>query len=517
MTIDRRLFLKHAGTLAASAFLAPCTRVIAQPRFTSDPFTLGIASGYPHSSGVTLWTRLAPRPLEGGGMPAAAVPVGWEVATDEQFRSLVARGTEQAVPAEAHTVHVDVAGLEPARWYWYRFTAGDARSRAGRTRTAPAPDAHAGRLRFALASCQQYEQGYYAAYRHMAREHLELVVHVGDYIYESSWGRDHVRKHGADQPYSLDEYRNRHALYKSDLDLQAAHAAFPWLVTWDDHEVQNDYANDRSEDLAPRELFMARRAAGYRAYWEHMPLPRWARPQETSMQLYSASAFGNLAQFCLLDARQHRAHQACAREGRGGSNVVRAEDCPERRDPARSMLGHAQERWLHETLGRSRARWNLVAQQTLMSQSDRRAGPGHDFWTDGWDGYPEARKRLLSSVSEQRVPNPVVIGGDIHMATVADLRMDFDDARSPVVATEFVCPSITSHGPSRSRTEFLMQENPHIRFANGTQHGYAAFDLSHKRCVMRLRTVHTVADPAADIRNLAIFEIEDGVPGAHRA
>ena len=516
MPLSRRLFLKRAGALAAATLLEPCTRVLAQPRFASDPFALGIASGFPHPSGMTLWTRLAPKPLEGGGVPSAGVPVSWEVSTDEAFRAVVAQGTAIAVPEWGHSIHVDVKGLAPGRWYWYRFRVGEAISRSGRTRTAPLEGDSVERLRFAVASCQQYEQGYYVAYRHMAREDLDLVVHLGDYIYESSWGRNHVRKHPDGEPFTLDEYRNRHALYKSDENLQAAHAAFPWIVTWDDHEVQNDYANDRSQNLEPRDAFMLRRAAAYQAYYEHMPVPAWARPRGSDMQLYSSTTYGNLASFFVLDDRQYRSHQVCARAGYGGSNVVRDEDCPERLDPGLTLLGAKQEQWLHEGFGRARSRWNVIAQQTLMAQSERREGPGADFWTDGWDGYPKARERLLGSLSKQRVPNPLVVSGDIHMATVADLKIDFDDAKSPVVASEFVCPSITSQGPSQNRTEFLMRENPHLKFANGTRRGYLTLDLTPKRCTVRLRTVETVTEQNAPIRNLAIYAVEDGHPGAQR-
>lgn len=516
MSLNRRLFLQRAGALAASAVIAPCARVVAQPRFSSYPFTLGVASGYPHASGMTLWTRLAP--LDAAGMNPSGVQVAWELADDERFRNLVQRGSALASPDWGHSVHVDVTGLEPARPYWYRFRAGRAVSPTGRTRTAPQAGATPARLRFAFAACQQYEQGYYVAYRHMAREDLDLVVHLGDYIYESSWGRNHVRAHGAEEPYSLDDYRKRHALYKSDEDLQAAHAAFPWLVTWDDHEVDNDYANDRSQDLDPREAFLLRRAAAYQAYYEHMPLPAWARPRGPEMQLYGATAYGDLASFFVLDSRQHRSHQACARAERGGgSNVVRDEDCPERLDPGLTFLGHKQEQWLHEGLGRSQARWNVIAQQTLMAQADRFSGPGAAFWTDGWDGYPRARERLLTSIASQRISNPLVLSGDVHMSAIADLKADFDDEKSPVIATEFVCPSISSQGPSFKRVELLLQENPHIKFANGARRGYTTVDLTPRRCITRIRAVASVADRDSPIRDLTTYAVEDGRPGAHRA
>ncbi|MGZ8264243.1 MAG: alkaline phosphatase D family protein, partial [Burkholderiales bacterium] len=337
MNLDRRVFLQRAAALAAAALIQPCARLLAQPRFASSPFTLGVASGYPHAGGMTVWTRLAP--ADPAALANAAVEVAWEIAEDDAFRKVATRGKALATPDLAHSIHVDVAGLEPVRPYWYRFRAGNAVSAVGRTHTAPRPDAQNARLRFAFACCQQYEQGWFVAYRHMASEDLDLVVHVGDYIYESSWGRNHVRSHGAGEPYTLADYRNRYALYKSDEDLQAAHAAFPWLVTWDDHEVDNDYANDRSQDLDPADVFLLRRAAAYQAYYEHMPLPAWARPAGPDMQLYTAMPYGQLASFFVLDGRQYKSHQVCPRPERGGSATVREEDCAERLDPARSFLG----------------------------------------------------------------------------------------------------------------------------------------------------------------------------------
>jgi alkaline phosphatase D len=442
--------------------------------------------------------------------------VTWEVAEDDTFRTVASRGAVIASSALAHSVHVDVTGLEAARPYWYRFRAADAVSLIGRTRTAPKAEDAATRLRFAFAACQQYEQGYFTAYRHMAREDLDLVIHLGDYIYESSWGRNHVRVHNAEEPYTLDDYRNRYALYKSDEDLQAAHAAFPWLVTWDDHEVDNDYANDRSQDLDTRELFLARRAAAYQAYYEHMPLPAWARPRASAMRVYGRSAHGRLASFFVLDTRQYRSHQVCTRPDRGGGNVVREEECPQRLDAGLTFLGREQEEWLNAGVSASGARWNFIAQQTLMAQADRRPGPGADYWTDGWDGYPRARERLLASLARVNVSNPIVLSGDVHMAAVADLKKDFDDAKSAVVATELVCPSITSQGPTQKRVELLLQENPHIKFANGARRGYTTVEVTPKRCVTRMRTIASEKEPASPVKNLAIYAIEDGRAGAYR-
>lgn len=512
MTPSRRSFLHGAAALAAAAALPAYTRVLAQPRFVSNPFTLGVASGYPHENGVSLWTRLTGETLAHGG----DVKVQWEVSEDDVFRTIAARGEVNASPHLAHSVHLDISGLRPSRHYWYRFRAGDALSAVGRTRTAPQAGAQSNRMRFAFAACQQYEQGYFTAFRHMAQEELDLVVHLGDYIYESSWGRNHVRAHGSATPHTLDEYRTRYALYKSDADLQAAHAAFPWLVTWDDHEVDNDYANDRSQDLAQREAFLVRRAAAYQAYYEHMPLPAWARPRGPDMRVYGSAAYGDLARFFVLDTRQHRSHQVCPRPDRGGGNVVREEECSALANPASTLLGREQEQWLHESVGRSTAKWNIVAQQTLMAQADRRAGPGADYWTDGWDGYPRARERLLTSLSTQRVSNPLVLSGDVHMAAVTDLKLSNEDAKAAVIATELVCPSISSQGPSQKRVELILQENPHIKFANGARRGYTTVDVTPRRCVTRMRTIASAAEPDSPIRNLSIYAIEDGRPGAQR-
>jgi len=418
------------------------------------------------------------------------------------------------VPSFAHAVHVEVDNLEPGRWYWYRFRAGAETSTIGRTRTAPPANA-ADRLRLAFASCQHYEHGYFSAYRHMLADDLDLIVHGGDYIYESSWSQA-VRKHGAPEPHTLDDYRIRHALYKTDPDLQAAHAACPWVVTWDDHEVQNDYANDRSERLDPAEWFLQRRAAAYRAYYEHMPLRRQMVPFGPHMRLFTRVAFGRLAQIHVLDGRQYRSHQPCAAPGRGGSNVV--EDCPERLDPRLTILGDAQERWLEAGLDRSPARWNVIAQQTLMAQLDRKPGPGLQVWTDGWDGYPAARRRLLDYLGQRKPANPIVLGGDVHSFWVTDLKPDFDDPRSPVVATEFVATSITSSFPRRQEElELVLTDNPHVRLANGSRRGYLRVEITRERLRADLRALRSVARPGAEADTLATFVVEDGRPGAVRA
>lgn len=511
----RREFLLALGAALPVGLRAP--QAAPRPRFARDPFALGVASGYPWPGGVVLWTRLiADFEPPDGGLGAAVIPVRWEVAADAAMRGIVASGRVDAHPEWGHAVHVDVAGLEPDRWYWYRFAAGDATSPVGRTRTAPPLGALPQRLRFAFASCQQYEQGYYGAYRHVVADAPDLVAFLGDYIYESSWGRDHVRAHDPGEPYTLAEYRRRYARYKSDPDLQAAHAACPWIVTWDDHEVDNDYAADRPEDGMDRERFLARRAAAYRAYYEHMPLPTRMRPAGPFMRIYTQLAWGRLARFYLLDDRQYRRWQVCPRRT-GGGNVVDPVRCRHIDDPERSMLGRRQEAWLAQAFSRSQAHWNVIAQQTLMAQVDRQPGEGRRFWTDGWDGYPAARRRLLAEIAARQPANPIVIGGDMHYHAVADLKTDFEDPASPVLASEFCGTSITSQARPQRELDAARAENPHLKFADGRKRGYVRVALTRARMDVELRAMDDVRERDSGCATLAHFVVEEGKPGAQKA
>jgi len=513
----RRHFLQALVSLGVVACTPLRAQLNAKPRFERNPFSLGVASGYPQPGSIVLWTRLAPLPeAPAGGMAPEVVPVAWDVASDEAMQNIVASGIAYAEPQWAHSVHVEVPGLQPARSYWYRFSAGNARTAPAQTRTAPAPGASPSRLRFAFASCAHYEQGYFGAYAQIAADAPELVVHLGDYIYESSWGRAHVRKHNGPEPVTLEDYRLRYALYKADPDLQAAHAAAPWLVTWDDHEVENDYADDRSENLDPREWFLARRAAAYKAWYEHMPVPRFMVPFGPHARVYTRVAFGDLASFFVLDDRQFRAHQVCPRPGRGGSNTLDVANCPTFADPARTMLGAEQEQWLEAGLAASRARWNVLAQQTMMAQFDQKPGPGRSAWTDGWDGYPAARKKLLETLAGQKVSNPLVISGDVHAFNVNQLKADFDDPASPVVASEFVGTSITSQAWSYERLVPLLKDNPHILFADNRQRGYVRVELTPARCLAELRAMESVRSRDAKCSTLASFVVEDGRPGQQK-
>jgi alkaline phosphatase D len=501
---------------AQAAWWAPPEAQAAQtrPTFTGYPFRLGVASGAPLPTGVVLWTRLAPEPLNGGGMARELVAVRWEVADDEGFARIVRRGRVTARPARAHSVHVEVGGLEPGRWYFYRFIAGGEVSPTGRTRTAPPAGERPPALRFAFGSCQHFEHGFYAAHRHLAGEGLDLMVFLGDYIYEGPGSPGNVRRHRGGEIRTLAEYRNRHAQYKTDRDLQRLHAAVPWLVTWDDHEVDNDYAGLRSESLDP--AFRRRRAAAYQAYFEHMPLRELARPNGARMILRSRHDFGTLARFHMLDGRQRRTPQACQLPGQGGANLI-SPNCRELDDPGRTMLGAAQEQWLVNGLRDAPRRWHFIAQQTLMARAAIRVGTRLRLSNDGWDGYPAARDRVLRAIAENELGSCVVLTGDAHVTFVADLKRDFGDPRAATVATELCGTSITSRGRAQSATDAIVRENPHIRYGDSARRGYAVLDVTPGRCTATLRVLDDPEDRNSGVSTSATFQIEAGRPGVRTA
>lgn len=508
---SRRGFLN--ATLAAAAALP--LRAFAAPRgWGAYPFTLGVASGYPTPHGAVLWTRLAPQPLTAnGGVEDALVPVQWEVARDASFQTVVARGTAYAEARWGHSVHVEVSGLDAWHWYHYRFHSGDASSVTGRLRTAPHNQQAVAQLRFAAVSCQHYESGYYAAYRHMLDDELDLIVHLGDYIYESPAQTARVRRHVGAEPYTLADYRMHYAQYRSDPDLQAAHAACPWLMVWDDHEVENDYAGARSQNLDDPVWFLRRRANAYRAYYEHMPLPHTMLPFGADMRIYTSFDYGSLARFTLLDGRQYRSPQPCPKPGRGGSSTI--VNCAARRDPAATLLGTRQEQWLAAQLDASRARWNVIGQQLLMAQADSLPGAGEAYYSDAWDGYPAARQRLLEATAASAASNPIFFGGDIHSFWVTDLKTDFARPQAPVVATEFVTTALSSAPIPAALASAMLAENPHIRYGHSGPRGYlrVSCDAAHLRS--DLRGLDDVTDVHSACRTLATFEVDSGRAGAH--
>jgi alkaline phosphatase D len=487
----------------------------------ANPFLLGVASGDPTSDGVVLWTRLAPSPLDpAGGMPPHAVPVRWEISPDAQFKT-VRSGTALADPAWGHSVHVEVTGLAPGRPYFYRFIAGGISSPVGRTRTAPAYGAMPDRLRIAFSACQHYEAGYYAAHHHIAAEEPDLVLFLGDYIYEGNPGTKGVRQHRNPEPMEIEGYRARYATYKLDPMLQASHQVAPWITTWDDHEVQDNYAGIHDKHNGDMATFLRRRTAAYKAYYEHMPLRAAQRPRDGVMRIYRTVDWGGLAQFQVIDDRQYRDAPPCQAPGTIENHLDAAgqtPDCAERHDPRRTMLGHAQEAWLDDALGKTRARWNVLTQQTLMKQELRipsgapKASPSV-YNTDSWDGFAAARDRVARRWRDAKTPNPLVVSGDIH-AFIAGDHLDPDDA-SRIVASEWVGGSISSGANDATLNESLAA-NPKFHFGENRVRGYSRMDLTASQCEVTFRALIDVRDPQSAVRDLARFVVEDGKPGMQR-
>jgi alkaline phosphatase D len=511
----RRSFLLDAARLTAASATGLGFTSSAGAAGAAYPFSLGVASGSPLPDSVILWTRILPDPLDAASVPALALSVRWEVAEDEAFRRIVAKGSAVASPALAHSVHVDARGLKPDRWYWYRFMLGDAVSPVGRTRTAPASNALPSRLKLAVASCQHWEFGHYAAHRHIAAAAPDLVAFLGDYIYE--WGsyqlRHPERAIRRDESFTLAQYRARYAQYKSDRDLQAAHLAAPWIVTWDDHEVANDYAGDIDERLSSD--FGARRAAAYQAFYEHMPL-RLAPPQGGrfgAVRMYQRYDWGRLARFHVLDDRQYRSPLPCSKPGRGGSNVVLARACDALRDPARTMLGSEQEAWLAQGLASSRAHWNILAQQTPMAQSSGvpvQSPKDGRFWTDGWDGYPLARRRLLDTLARSGARNPLVLAGDVHTFYASELRRDFNrpvSKANPIIAAELCGTSVTSSSRPQQRTQENVERNPHMLYGRSDRRGYMLMDVRPGSTNTRFMALDDVRKADSGQSQLASFTV----------
>jgi alkaline phosphatase D len=526
--IGRRRFLTVTGAAAALAFAvnlpaagAASAAELDARRITDDPFTLGVASGDPLPGSVLLWTRLAPAPYQpDGGMPAERVTVHWELAHDERFRRIARRGTATAHPEFQHTVHVEVGNLDADRVFYYRFRAGDWISETGRTRTAPLPGSTVDALTLAAVSCQAYHDGYFTSYAHLAADDVDVVFHLGDYLYEYAVNSVGGTRNYTDrtlpalfnrETVTLEDYRLRYALYKTDPDLRAAHAAHPFVVTWDDHETENNYADDTPENSVPPEEFLLRRASAYRAYWEHQPLRSPQQPSGPDMQLYRRLHWGRLAQFDVLDTRQYRSNQV---QGDGAKVPG-----PEVDDPSRTMTGETQERWLLDGWRTSRALWNVVPQQVVFSQRKFDLAEPSRVSMDAWDGYRASRRRVLDGAEAAGIENLMVLTGDVHVGYAFDIKDDFDDPASRTRGTEIVATSITSGKDGADRPanwETYLTANPHLKFYNGRR-GYVNVTLGQQQARADFKTVPYVTTPGAPVTTAASFVTEAGEPGLRPA
>jgi alkaline phosphatase D len=475
------------------------------------PFRLGVASGFPTEHSVVLWTRLAPRPEQPDwGMPPMDWKVAYEVAADERFRHIVARGRATAETRFAHSVRQEVKGLDPARQYWYRFMAGNHVSTVGRTRTLPTSHAKVADLRLVVACCQHYETGYYAAWKHAVAEAPDFMLHVGDYIYDTAPRTTRVRRHsGGGACFTLDDYRQRYAQYRSDPALQAAHAAAPWFVTWDDHEVQNDYSGVTSAREADQPTFLARRAAAYQAWYEHMPAPASFRAADGTMRIHARASLGRLATLHLLDQRQYRSPDACPRPPQMGGLRVGA-DCAERIDPSRQMLGAVQEQWLQQGLQKQTARWTLLGQGTPFSQLNMGTTEQPQFSTGAWTGYPAARQRVLDSLQRARAQNPVILSGDIHAYIIGSVNAVPERFDTPLVAAEFVTTSITSDAPPQETLDKWQPANPNLLRLDSTHRGYLSLRLTEQRLQADLVTIEDRTQPESGRQSGGSYVVEAG-------
>ena len=524
--VGRRAVLAGAALGGAAALTVTDVRAAHAAPVRSNPFALGVASGDPLPTRVILWTRLV---RDGGLLPDRAVEVEWQVSRDPRFRRKAAEGSTVARSRLGHSVHVDVRGLRPDTEYWYRFKASGFVSPVGRTRTAPAPGATVGALRLAVANCQDFQNGYWPAYAALADEDLDLVLHLGDYIYEYDPASAFAdRRHttpqtpGNDQLSTLADYRARHAQYKSDPVLQAAHAAAPWIATWDDHEVENNYANlvDEIDDVGAQrqtvEQLALQRAASYQAYYEHMPIRANLLPGSADLRIFRRFDFGALARFSVLDTRQYRTDQP------GGFSQDFGPEAAGLLNATGTLTGEDQEAWLKDNLVTSTATWNVIAQQVMMGRT-RFPNPFPNvplpFLTnlDQWDGYAPQRRRLLQFLVDRAVANPVVLAGDIHSTWVNDIPLDFDDPAAPAVATEFVSTSISSDFPA-ALIPFVQQVNAalnqHTRYFQGARRGYLRMTVTPQQWLTEERTVDSIATRQSPVSTTAAFVTEAGSPGA---
>ncbi|MCJ9719943.1 alkaline phosphatase D family protein [Agrobacterium sp. SHOUNA12C] len=509
------MLLQAAGSLVLFAGLGRHGQAYAAPSLAANPFSLGVAASDPLPDGFVIWTRLAPQPLQPrGGMSPEAVDVRWEVAEDESFGRIARSGETVVRPELAHSVHVEIDGLKPGRTYWYRFhirsvDLTSVASAIGMARTAPAASALPARLRIVSAGCQSFSHGWYDAWRHISHEvDIDAIFHYGDYIYEGGKTRFAItdangqpadRQHVGGECYGLDDYRRRYAQYKSDSDLQTAHASAACIVSFDDHEVDNDYASVYDKDGTPPEIFALRRFAAMQAWYEHMPVCKAQFPHPSGLQMYRRLDYGGLMCMHVLDTRSYRNDQLCEK---AYSKNCRRDDGPET-----SILGPQQETWLYDGLV-NHARWNFIAQQVrvmpLMNSSTSEALP----LLDQWSGYCASRARLVDAISARSLTNVVTASGDAHVHNVGMVPVRDEAPDGPAAATEFLATSITSDGDGAEQNVATLsyESSPNLKLANA-QRGYQVFDITAKEWRVDVKVLDRIQSPGGTLSSLGQFTV----------
>lgn len=526
---DRRTFIKGAMSLGGISLLSCLSsQVLAArqerkgiyeyPSFRINPFQLGVASGDPDSDGFVIWTRLAPEPVaEHGGMHMVPMRVHWEVAEDPAFKRIAQKGTAVAAPELGHAVHAEITGLKADTVYWYRFKCGSERSVHGRSKTLPLPNADVSQVKFVIAGCQSIEHGLYTAWDHIANEDLDFIFHYGDYIYEykdkgtgpfpnrgEHWAA--ARRVVGQEIYSIEDYRRRYALYKLDIHLQRAHASAPWFVSFDDHEIDNNWAGNIDQDGTSPLLFQTRKAMALQAYYENMPLRLRSFPQNGDMRMYRSAQYGKLLNAYILDTRQYRSDQL--------ADGVKS---PDVYSDQRTMLGDAQEAWLFEQLANSRSHWNLLAQQVHFGHLIHRQKDGEDMYPmDTWSGYLHSRRRLLSQIERYAKGKTVVASGDSHRHYACDVMQDNG---KDIICAEFLATSITSNGDGVYQDELaksMLALNPHLK-ATAVKRGYTRCTVTPEKWQADLMVVDRVFTPGAPLELFKRFYLENGKPGLKEA
>lgn len=550
--LDRRSFLA-LGAAATGAVLIPTTATSAlagrSVRSSGEVFRLGVASGDPLPDSVILWTRLAPKPLElDGGMGRVSATVEWEIASDEAFTKDRQSGSFDATPTYGHSVHIDVKGLTPDSWYYYRFKHGTELSPVGRTRTTPEPGASMSLLRVGQTSCANWQSGYYQLYADLAEQEPDYWLALGDYIYEYG-NKGYMRPTQTkptreipwkDEPFTVAQYRRQYGLYRGSPELQKLHAAAPYSIIWDDHEVDNNFTASKSggDGQKDRVKFRKRRAAGFQAFWENhairIPQPE---PMPRRMKIYREITWGTLATFLMLDGRQYRSDQP-------GDNTPAdfGRWVPKMNSPTATMLGVNQEAWLTERLDDSTAKWTFVAQQTVLSDVNGSVGlgvPADGLYNyDSWDGYWVARERLTAAITQGQVRNPVILTGDFHCNLAFDVLQSWPNPRDfpsmaeciqatltwdkPVVAAEIATGAISSPtffgegGIVALAGPPTLAKTPWAAYGELLGNGYVLHEITPESDRATYRVCNALAKPGTiegTPRADKTVVIADGIPG----